>query len=243
VPGSLTRAASRSAVLTAPGQPGRIVRLAARWVHDGRRLDMQQLADELGISRATLFRQAGSREALLGRALRLLADRTLAVAAARWEAERPPGEFRTPGTGRHLNAIVSRSPGLRRLLDEEPSLALRVLTDPLGPVQPGVVSFVAALVRRDVAELGLVTIAEPDALAYALVRLGESFLYADVLANRKPDVQTANRLQQALIEGIPPLTESGPPGAQRSIVRHIASQYAAMQAPPDRVRTIPPERD
>lgn len=44
----------------------------------------------------------------------------------------------------------------------------------------------------------------PDALAYALVRLGESFLYADVLANRKPDVAAANRLQRALIEGILP---------------------------------------
>jgi hypothetical protein len=42
----------------------------------------------------------------------------------------------------------------------------------------------------------------PDALAYALVRLGESFLYADVLAARPPDVATADRLQQALIEGI-----------------------------------------
>jgi len=37
-----------------------------------------------------------------------------------------------------------------------------------------------------------------------LVRLGESFLYADVLAARKPDVATADRLQQALIEGILP---------------------------------------
>ncbi len=42
---------------------------------------------------------------------------------------------------------------------------------------------------------------DEPALAYALVRLGESFLYADVLADRKPDVDTANRLQQALVEG------------------------------------------
>jgi hypothetical protein len=33
------------------------------------------------------------------------------------------------------------------------------------------------------------------------VRLGESFLYADVLASRQPDVETADRLQQALLEG------------------------------------------
>jgi AcrR family transcriptional regulator len=44
------------------------VALAARWIHDGRRLDMQGLADELGVSRATLFRHVGSREALLGKA-------------------------------------------------------------------------------------------------------------------------------------------------------------------------------
>jgi len=182
----------------------RIVAAAARWVQDGRRLDMQGLADELGISRVTLFRRIGSREALLGKALWLLTQCTLETAAAQWEAERPEGELHTPGTGRYINAIVSESTGLRRLLEDEPALAIRVLTDPHGQVQTGVAAFVEDLLRRDIAEFGLVTIIEPDALAYALVRLGESFLYADVLAARKPDVETVNRLQQALIEGILP---------------------------------------
>lgn len=182
----------------------RIVLTAAQWVYDGRRLDMQTLADELGVSRATLFRHVGSREELLGKALWILTERMLEAASASWEAERPEGELHTPGTGRHINVLVSESPGLRRLLDDEPALTLRVLTNPAGQVQAGTVAFVEALLRRDVAEFGLVTIIEPDALAYALVRLGESFLYADVLANRKPDVATADRLQQALIEGILP---------------------------------------
>lgn len=182
----------------------RIVAVAARWITDGRRLDMQGLADELGISRVTLFRRVGGRESLLGEALWWLTERTLEVAAARWEGERPPGALHTTGTGRHINEIVTQSAGLRRLLDEEPALALRVLTDPRGRVQTGIVAFVEDLLRRDIAEFGLVTITEPDALAYALVRLGESFVYADVLAARKPDVATANRLQQALVEGIGP---------------------------------------
>ena len=187
---------------TGPGRPpSRYVRRAARWVCDGRRLDMQGLADELGVSRATLFRHVGSREALLGKALWSLTERTLVIAAARWEAERPAGALHTPGTGRHLNAIVSRSPGLRRLLDEE-ALTLRLLTDPRGRIQTGIVTFVEALLRRDMAEHGLVPLIEADALAYALVRLGESFLYADVLAARQPDVGTADRLQRALVEGI-----------------------------------------
>jgi AcrR family transcriptional regulator len=175
------------------------VDLAARWIHDGRRLDMQGLADELGVSRATLFRRVGGREELLTEALWVLTERTLEAAAAQWEAERPDGELHTPGTGRNINAAVSQSKSLRRLLDDEPALALRVLTDPRGRVQNGIVTFIEALLRRDIAEFGLVSVIEPDALAYALVRLGESFLYADVLAARKPDVATADRLQQAVV--------------------------------------------
>ncbi len=193
--------ASRRACLIG-GHPDPFVLLASRWVHEGRRLDMQGLADELGVSRVTLFRHVGGREALLGQALWLLTEHMLDLASAQWEAIRPEGELHTPGTGRRVNAIVSESTGLRRLLDDEPVLTLRVLTDPLGPVQPGVVAFVERLLRRDIAEFGLVTIIEPDALAYALVRLSESFLYADVLANRMPDVATADRLQQALIQGV-----------------------------------------
>ena len=201
---TLTRlSASRAGTRTA-SKSARIVATAARWIHDGRRLDMQGLADELGVSRVTLFRRVGSREELLSQALWLLAERMLEAAAARWEAERPEGELHTPGTGRHINALVSQSAGLRRLLDDEPTLTIRVLTDPRGRVQAGIVAFIEELLRRDVAEFGLVTLIEPGALAYALVRLGESFLYADVLAARKPDVATANRLQQALVEGILP---------------------------------------
>ncbi len=133
----------------------RFVNRAVRWVHDGRRLDMQGLADEMGVSRATLFRRVGGREALLGKVLWALTERTLVVAAQRWEAERPEGALHTPGTGRHVNAIVSESIGLRHLLDDEPALTLRLLTDPRGQVQTGIVTFVAALIRSDMAEFEL----------------------------------------------------------------------------------------
>jgi AcrR family transcriptional regulator len=189
---------------TATNNATRIVSTAARWIYEGRRLDMQGLADELGVSRVTLFRRVGSREELISQALWRLTERMLEIAVERWEAERPEGELHTPGTIRHINAMVAGSAGLRRMLDDEPALTLRVLTDPRGRVQSGIVAFNEVLLRRDMEEFGLVPITEPSALAYALVRLGESFLYADVIAARKPDVETANRLQQAIIEGIPP---------------------------------------
>jgi AcrR family transcriptional regulator len=108
----------------------RIVSTAARWLYQGRRVDMQDLADELGVSRVTVFRRVGSREELISRALWRLTERMLEIAVERWEAERPDGELHTPGTIRHINQMVAGSQGLRRLLDDEPALTLRVITDP-----------------------------------------------------------------------------------------------------------------
>ncbi|TYP90512.1 TetR family transcriptional regulator [Blastococcus xanthinilyticus] len=162
---------------------------------------MQGLADEIGISRVTLFRWVGSREDLLGRVLWLLTERSLTTGLRRWEAERPAGAPLCAGTGRHVNLILAEATGLRRLLDQEPTLAIRVLTDPRGPVQPGCIAFVEKLLRRDMEESGLELTVAPGDLAYALVRLNESFVYADVLAARLPDVATATRLQEALILG------------------------------------------
>jgi AcrR family transcriptional regulator len=182
----------------------RIVSTAARWIYEGRRVDMQGLADELGVSRVTLFRRVGSREELISQALWRLTERMLAIAVERWEAERLEGELHTPGTIRHINAMVAGSAGLRRLLDDEPALTLRVITDPRGRIQRGIVAFNEVLLRRDMAEFGLVPVIEPGALAYALARLGESLFYVEVLAARQPDMAAASRLQQALIEGILP---------------------------------------
>ena len=178
----------------------RATELAARWVLSGRRLEMQGIADELGISRVTLFRHVGGREELLSEALWLITEQTQRRAVRRWEARRPAGVLRCVGVGREMNAMVAQSTALHQLLAEEPALAVRVLTDPLGKVQRGVVTFVESLLRHDVQEHGLRLLIQPDQLAFAIVRLGESFVYADVLANRTPDVDTANRLQQALIE-------------------------------------------
>ena len=188
----------------------RAVHSAARWIIHGRRLEMQGLADELGVSRATLFRNVGSREDLLGAALWHLTEATLRQAMHRWEAERPEGALYSTGTGQHLNALVSRSAPLHQLLRDEPALTIRVLTDPRGRVQPGVVTFIEELLRRDMREHGLVPIADPRDLAFALVRLGESFLYSDVLASRPPDIDAANRVQRALVEGPAPTHPARP---------------------------------
>ena len=176
--------------------------LAASHIQNMRRVDMQRMSAELGVSRVTLFRHVGSRDMLIGRALWHLTALTLA-AAERHHDGGSETRYRTVGVIHHFNALVCSAPGLRDLLDREPAVALRVLTDPRGAVQPGVVAAIEALLEQDV-ERGLVLLIEANALSFALVRLGESFLYADALASRTPDLRHANRLQQALIEGSAP---------------------------------------
>jgi AcrR family transcriptional regulator len=193
-----------------------IVRLAARWIYHGIRLDTRALAAELGMSRTTLFRRVGNREDLMGDALWYLADRTMCAAVRDWEAANgtavrgPDGELRCLAVMRQYRSAIAGNKGFRRLLDDEPALAMRVLTDPTGRVQPKVIAAHVELLGRDVADGGFVPAVGLDSLCYALVRLGEAFLYSDVLAARTPDLDAASTLLAALVEGHVPAAQPVP---------------------------------
>src|SRR3712207_5121241 len=79
--------------------PEEVVRRAALTLLREERLDTTVLAAELGISRVTLFRRVGNRDAILGEALWWLAERTLHQAAedhdARSRADGDPDRLRS----------------------------------------------------------------------------------------------------------------------------------------------------
>lgn len=183
-----------------------IVRAAAHWIDRGVRLDTRTMAAELGISRSTLFRRVGNREDLMGDALWYLAERTMAGANRAWDkafgdaVRSPDGELRCLAVMRRYRADIAGNQGFHRLLDEEPVVAIRVLTDPHGRVQPRVMAAHVALLRRDVEAGGFVPAVSLESLCYAIVRLGEGFLYSDVLASRTPDLDAATTLLGALVE-------------------------------------------
>jgi AcrR family transcriptional regulator len=193
-----------------------IVRVAARWIHRGIRLDTRALAAELGISRTTLFRRVGNREDLMGDALWLLSDKTMRNAVAHWEQTEGPvvrnaaGQLRCLAVMHEYRTVIAADRGFHQLLDDEPTVAIRVLTDPRGRVQPRVVAAHVELLARDVADGGFVPAVGLESLSYALVRLGEAFLYSDVLAARAPDLDAASTLIAALVEGHVPAPEPAP---------------------------------
>lgn len=180
--------------------PDQVVRAAAAWIAAGRRVDLQLLGAEQGISRATLHRKVGNRDNLLGLALAHRALEALGRAQRAWERGDRRHELRSLSVIMSFNAAVASDRGLRQLLDDEPMTAVRVLTDSRGHVQPAVVTAFTRLFEQDQAEGLLRPVVPFEQLAYAVVRLGESFLYADVIADRPPDVEAANTLECALIE-------------------------------------------
>jgi AcrR family transcriptional regulator len=154
-----------------------------------RRLDMRALAGELGISRATLYRRVGGRDHLLGQVMWYLTRLAITNALERTSSLR--GRDRIVGViGAYMRDIGGR-PALERLLDAEPEAALRILTSKAGPIQQGIANALRHVIDEEAAAGQLDLGIDSETLAYVIVRVGESFLYADVIADNDPDVERA----------------------------------------------------
>lgn len=173
-----------------------VLTVALRCFHERSTLDMEQLAAELSVSRATLYRVVGSRERLLGdvlwhqgsRAMHRYLDEDHEVGAERflWLAE----SFN--------RGLIGYAP-LRRFLREEPDTAYRVLFMPEARVHSRFVLLWRDLFAGAEARGEIALPFEAGELAYVWVRIGESMLYADLLAGLEPKVELARRVQSLLL--------------------------------------------
>jgi len=170
-----------------------------RWLA-GERLDMGALAHELRISRATLYSWVGSREKLIGEVLWSFAEEGLRQARA---AASGSGPARIVDVfQRFIHANASFEP-LRRFVEEDPELALRVLTSKQSPVQGRMIAAARDLLAHEVATGALTPALDVDTLAYTLIRVAESFLYSDVIAGSEPDVARAVEVVRVLLHARP----------------------------------------
>ena len=125
-----------------PGRPAASTRQAALALAQdrflaGERIDVQAIARELGLARATMHRWFQTRDALLGETIAALAERR--VAAAR-SATPGSGAVALLATCDRINREFAGSHGLRALLMQEHERALRILTSSAGIVQPRIVA-------------------------------------------------------------------------------------------------------
>src|SRR5881398_450334 len=171
--------------------PAAAFHAARRMYLKGRRVDMRALAAELEISRATLYRWTGQREQLLSDVLWSLSDEIFEQAKA--DHPEHTGAKRLLAIYRqHVGALVQAEP-LRAFLRQETHFALRVLTSPEGGVQSRTVRRLAELYREEQQAGAFKPRVDPSALAYAVVRVTEGFIYNDALATVEPAVDRAAR--------------------------------------------------
>ena len=169
----------------------------------GERIDMGVLAAELGISRATLYRWVGTKERLLGEVAWSLAEP--ALRAARELPGDGPDRI-ADVVAQYLRASLEFEP-MRRFLQQEPEYALKVIASKASPLQRRSVEATRDLLQEEVDKGTFVAPLALDTLAYAIVRISESFLYNDVITGDAPDVDQAVQTIRALLHAPPMLQE------------------------------------
>lgn len=171
--------------------------LARRWFLQGQRIDLQTLAAELGISRVTLYRWVGTHEMLMGEVLSDLADVAWTEAQKKFRRTGPEYAARVI---HHFLVLIHGFGPFRPFLRADPEYALKVLTSKHSPVQERVILHVRTLLDEQVQAEQLVLPRDLDSLAYALVRICESFLYNDFITGREPDLGKAKEIVGALLQ-------------------------------------------
>jgi AcrR family transcriptional regulator len=184
-----------------PGRPAAATREevldAALWRYlRGRRVDIQAIAAELGLGRATVHRWFGTREALIGEVIVLAAMPILE--ASRAEAHGKGGRALLETFDR-FNRRLADAPALRQFVEAEREPALRIITSRSGIVQPRMVAMITDLITDEVRTGDYEPPVEPAVLGYAIVRLAEAFLFNDAALGSRGDLDRLREVEAALL--------------------------------------------
>jgi AcrR family transcriptional regulator len=188
-----------------PGRPAASTREAALELARKRflaceRVDVQAIARELGLARATMHRWFQTRELLLGEVLASLGEERLRAIRVEIGGSGPVALLRTFD---RFNRELAATRGMRALFAQEQERALRILTSSVGVVEPRVVATVERLIDAEVGNGSFDAPTPPGVLAYAVVRLGEAFLYNDALAGIRGDTERLQQILAALLGARP----------------------------------------
>jgi AcrR family transcriptional regulator len=178
--------------------PADAFRAALRAFVRGPRLDMEKLAQDLGISKTTLYRWTGPRDQLLSEVLCFFGEE--AVRIGREASEGATGVERIERFTRgFVESIVNFEPH-RRFVRTETELAFRLVLTRGSLVQSTVVERFAEILREEEASGSIQLRASADDLGYAMIRIIEGFIYNDALTEDTPDVDKAVSIVCLLVD-------------------------------------------
>jgi AcrR family transcriptional regulator len=186
------------ALVAAPADADAALRLARRTFMAGERLDMQKLAAALGVDRTTLFRWVGNRDQLLVAVLTSLAEPTMRQAVATAQGTGPE---RVARVLRLCSQAMIDAPYYRTFLRRETDRALRLIMTKASPLQQQSVARVERLLEQERDRGHLAPAMGLTDLAYLVVRIVESFVYADLITGEQPDASKVELAIAALLHG------------------------------------------
>lgn len=170
-------------------------RLARRKFLRGDRVDMQELAAEIGVSRATLYRWVGGREQLIGEVLWSLTETT--IERARRDATGDGADWVLQVY--EWGAQMATFEPLRRFIEAEPEAAMRVMMSKEGAQQRRMIGAWESILTEAIEHHGLEVRLDVPTLAYVMVRIGESFLWTDLITGEKADFNKATEVARVLL--------------------------------------------
>jgi AcrR family transcriptional regulator len=179
-------------------------RLARRTFKAGNRVDMQALAHELDVDRATLYRWVGSREQLLTEILWSLLEPTVSkLIETHCHADQSAPHEQSPAaavmTGT-VDAVIGNL-GMQRFIEREGDLALRLLTTKASDFETRMVKLIRPLLDEETSKGRLKSSIPSDDLPYVLVRIMEFYVYIDHITGEDPDPDRAAPVINALLPG------------------------------------------
>lgn len=174
-----------------PDEP--VLRAAvAMFLRDGW-IDARALAAEAGIGRATLYRRYGDRDRLIGEAIWAIATTEFAQIYPR---SRGQGADKVADLVHAMLTTSAQLPAMRRFVADHPDTALRVMTSRDGVIQGRIVETVSRLIQSEIGEPDDI---DAPTLAYAVVRVAESFYYRELLTGQPTDISAATTIIRRLL--------------------------------------------
>jgi hypothetical protein len=181
----------------------RVIRVAMAQFARTATLDMEGLAVELAVSRATLYRVAQSRAALFADVMRAFTEMLFANARAGRTRDGVDGVIEV---SRRFAEQMSATDIMRRFVAAEPGVAGRVVFVPSGPIhQVSVARQIDVFTETGVARtLGSET--DIRQIAYLYVRMVGTFIYSEYFSGGPVPFSTLEPALRSLLTSRPALS-------------------------------------
>ena len=157
------------------------------WVETNQ-LDMGALAQQLGIGRATIFRWAGSRDALLAEVIWSFHQPD--IEAALTKSKLRGAELLAHLCRCSMQAALEFEP-MRRWSESDPEYALKILNSEQNVIFQRATAFTEQVLLREQAEGYIQPMMPLTELARLLVRIETSFLFSDLACGQPPSIDSA----------------------------------------------------